>query len=76
MMSFSARFFWYLVATFLITCGIVAFSIAKSVASDDPSAGAWIGFLPLIFPIFLAHTAVLVAPVAVGIEIALFLKRR
>jgi hypothetical protein len=76
MMSFSTRFFWYLVATFLITCGIVAFSIVKSIASDDPSAGAWIGFLPLIFPIFMGHAAVLLAPVAVGIEIALFLKRR
>jgi hypothetical protein len=76
MMSFSARLVAYSIATFLITCGIVAFSIAKSVASDDPSAGAWIGFLPLIFPIFLAHTAVLLAPVAAGIEIALFLKRR
>jgi hypothetical protein len=76
MMNFSARFVAYSIAWLLITCGIVAFSIAKSVASDDPSAGAWIGFLPLIFPIFLAHAAVLLAPVAVGIEIALFLKRR
>jgi len=75
-MSFSTRLFWYLVATFLITCGIVAFSIAKSVASDDPSAGAWIGFLPLIFPIFMGHTAVLLAPVAIVIEVVLFLKRR
>jgi hypothetical protein len=76
MMNFSARFVAYSIAWLLIAVGSVAFSIAKSVASDDPSAGAWIGFLPLIFPIFLAHTAVLVAPVAVGIEIALFLKRR
>ncbi len=75
-MNFSARFVAYSIAWLLIAVGSVAFSIAKSVASDDPSAGAWIGFLPLIFPIFLAHTAVLVAPVAVGIEIALFLKRR
>lgn len=75
-MNFSARLVAYSIAWLLITCGIVAFSIAKSVASDDPSAGAWIGFLPLIFPIFLAHAAVLVAPVAVGIEIALFLQRR
>jgi ethanolamine transporter EutH len=76
MMSFSTRFVAYSIAWLLITCGIVAFSIAKSVASDDPSAGAWIGFLPLIFPLFMGHTAVLLAPVAVGIEIALFLKRR
>jgi len=76
MMNFSARFVAYSIAWLLIAVGSVAFSIAKSVASNDPSAGAWIGFLPLIFPIFLAHTAVLVAPVAVGIEIALFLKRR
>ena len=75
-MSFSTRFVAYSIAWLLITCGIVAFSIAKSVASDDPSAGAWIGFLPLIFPLFMGHTAVLLAPVAVGIEIALFLKRR
>jgi hypothetical protein len=76
MMNFSARFAAYSIAWLLITCGIVAFSIAKSIASDDPSAGAWIGFLPLIFPIFMGHAAVLLAPVAVGIEIALFLKRR
>jgi hypothetical protein len=76
MVSFSARFVAYSIAWLLIAVGSVAFSIAKSVASDDPSAGAWIGFLPLIFPIFLAHTAVLLAPVAAGIEIALFLKRR
>ena len=76
MVNFSARFVAYSIAWLLIAVGSVAFSIAKSVASNDPSAGAWIGFLPLIFPIFLAHTAVLVAPVAVGIEIALFLKRR
>jgi ethanolamine transporter EutH len=75
-MNFTARFVAYSIAWLLITCGIVAFSIAKSVASDDPSAGAWIGFLPLIFPLFMGHTAVLLAPVAVGIEIALFLKRR
>jgi hypothetical protein len=76
MMNFSARFVFYSIAWLLITCGIVVFSIAKSIASDDPSAGAWIGFLPLIFPIFLAHAAVLLAPVAVGIEIVLFFKRR
>jgi hypothetical protein len=75
-MNFTARFVAYSIAWLLITCGIVAFSIAKSVASDDPSAGAWIGFLPLIFPLFMGHTAALLAPVAVGIEIALFLKRR
>ena len=75
-MNFVARFVVYSITWLLITCGIVAFSIAKSIASEDPSAGAWIGFLPLIFPIFLAHTAVLLAPVAVGIEIALFLQRR
>jgi ethanolamine transporter EutH len=75
-MNFTARFVAYSIAWLLITCGIVAFSIAKSVASDDPSAGAWIGFLPLIFPLFMGHTAVLLAPVAVGIEIALFFKRR
>jgi hypothetical protein len=76
MMNFSARFVAYSIAWLLIAVGSVAFSIAKSIASNDPSAGAWIGFLPLILPIFLAHAAVLVAPVAVGIEIALFLKRR
>jgi hypothetical protein len=76
MMNFSARFVAYSIAWLLIAVGSVAFSIAKSIASDDPSAGAWIGFLPIIFPIFMGHTAVLLAPVAVGIEIALFLKRR
>jgi hypothetical protein len=76
MMNFSARFVAYSIAWLLIAVGSVVFSIIKSIASNDPSAGAWIGFLPLIFPIFLAHTAVLVAPVAAGIEIALFLKRR
>ena len=75
-MNFSARFVGYSIAWLLIAAGSVVFSIIKSIASDDPSAGAWIGFLPLIFPIFLAHAAVLVAPIAVGIEIALFLKRR
>jgi hypothetical protein len=76
MMNFSARFVAYSIAWLLVAVGSVVFSIMKSIASDDPSAGAWIGFLPLIFPIFLAHAAVLLAPVAVGIEIALFLKRR
>ena len=76
MINFSARFVAYSIAWLLIAVGSVVFSIAKSVASDDPSAGAWIGFLPLIFPIFLAHAAVLLAPVAVVIEVVLFFKRR
>jgi hypothetical protein len=74
-MSQGFRFVCYFAATVLIAVGSIFSAVLQSAASDDPSAGAWIGFLPFFFPLFLAHGAVIVVPAALIIEAVLMIRR-
>jgi hypothetical protein len=76
-MSQGFRLVCYFAATVLIAVVSIYFEIQRSLAlvSDDPSACAWFGFLPFIFPVFLAHGAVIVVPAALIIEAVLLIRR-
>jgi hypothetical protein len=74
-MSQGFRFVCYFASILLIAIGSIFSAILQSVASDDPSAGAWIGFLPFFLPLFLAHGAVIVVPAALVVEAVLLIRR-
>jgi hypothetical protein len=42
--------------------------------AGDKSAFAWMGFLPFLVPIFMMHSAIVVFPVAIVVEIALWIR--
>lgn len=44
--------------------------------AGDRSAFAWHGFLPFLIPIFMAHSALIVGPIALLVEFVLWLRRR
>lgn len=49
----------------------MAAAILVTLASNDPSAGAWIAFLPMLFPVFWVTAMQYLLPVFVITECAL-----
>lgn len=59
--------------TVYVTWSMIAES--KAMLPKDPSAMAWVGFLPFMIPIFMLQAAIYVGPVAAVVEIALAIWR-
>lgn len=53
-----------------------AIAMSKANLENDPSSGAWIGFLPFIFPLFFLEAGKWLLPVATSTEVIFWLYDR
>lgn len=74
-MSFLERLGRYGLIWLGLSVVYIAGAIACSAMSSDPSAMAWTGFLPYIFPFFFAEMAIYMLPVVAAYEAVLAVRR-
>lgn len=73
MVRLSYYLLFWLIASATIT-GLAVLS-SKLNMENDPSSMAWVGFLPFIFPLFMAQALIGVIPVIIVIETILFFRK-
>lgn len=77
-MNYGKRIACYFVVSLVATVLLIGWQVhlANIAVQEDPSARAWIGFLPLLLPWFYAYGLAYTTAGAVVIEIVLFVLRR
>lgn len=72
------RLLLYLLITIGGAIGVCAAIVldSRDQMASDPSAMAWVGFLPFLFPIFVLKSALVTTPVYLAIELFLFVRKR
>lgn len=72
------RFCAWMLLFFLATLARIIFAVGASMAmlGQDPSAMAWVGFLPFLLPFFALEVAMWLGPVVLIVELYLFFRRR
>lgn len=72
-----ARTLWFWLAIwFFATLAIIAWNVIGSKMSDDPSAMAWIGWLPFLWPIMAIQALMFVVPAWIVFKVADWLIQR
>lgn len=76
-MTYGKRVACYVLLSFVVTAGFIGWQIhlANDAVQDDPSARAWMAFLPFLLPYFYAYGLAYTTAGAAVIEIALAVRR-
>lgn len=70
--TLTVRLLWYLGSWLVSGFVWMAAAILVTLASNDPSAGAWIAFLPMLFPVFWITPLKYLLPIYLATECLLF----